>query len=784
LIARRAVVLEAILAIAFVPHLCGIVGKVWLLEMLSSAGILKPVTSLLWSDLMRVHRLLSAILLTSAFINAGTLALLAQSEAADTAANQMAMQRASALVKQMTLDEKLQLIDSKYSMIAAPGGGAGYIAGISRLNIPDLNMVDSATGSGSSSQDSTSFPATLALAASWDRKLSYDYAVQVAIQLRAQGFGMGLGGGTNLAREPRDGRLFEYLGEDPVLAGELLAQRTLGTQSQKILATVKHFAGNEQETNRQGSNSQIDERTLRELYLLPFEIAIEKGHPGNVMCSYNRLNGDYACENAHLLTDILKGDWHFQGQVQSDWGATHSTAKAINAGLDEEEGAEFEHIYFAPLAIRFALATHEISEARLDDMVRRKLFAMISIGVMDDMPKGGGKIDFVTARAFAQSVEEQSIVLLKNEGAQLPLAASRIRSLAVIGGHADMAVLKGGGSGDTRHPVTGSFAACGALVFGTHAGCGWWPNPWLKLDVPILKAIQDLAPKAQVSFAGNQDEKEPFRAYAKAEIEEAAALARRSDLAIVVVAQPAGEEYGDLTSLNLANPYNQDELIEAVAAANPHTIVILENGNPVLMPWKDKVTAIIEAWYPGEGGGRAIANVLFGKVNPSGKLPLTFPVRDQDTPTWGENGTIARDPMYAEKLKIGYRWYDSEKIKPLFEFGFGLSYTHFTYANLSVKSNADHAMTVSFVIKNDGPIAGSEVPQVYLGINDKDEPPLRLVGWEKINLQPDETRQVSVTVSPRLQSVWDIANNDWRWVPGSRVYVGASTRDIRLSLPN
>ena len=552
---------------------------------------------------MRTQRMPQMILLAVAFLNTFPVMLHAQAKAADATADQVAQQRASALVQQMTLDEKLQLIVSKYPMIASPGGGAAYIAGVPRLNIPDLNMVDSATGSGSDSLSSTTFPATIALAASWDRKLSYDYAVQIAIELRAQGFGMGLGGGTNLAREPRGGRLFEYLGEDPVLAGELLAERTLGTQSQKVIATIKHFAGNEQETNRFGGNSQIDERTMRELYLLPFEIAIEKGHPGSVMCSYNRLNSDYACENVHLLTDILKRDWHFEGQVQSDWGATHSTSKAINAGLDEEEGSEAGPSYFSALPVRYALANHEVSEARLDEMIRRKLYAMISSGVIDDAPKSGGKIDFAAARTFAQEAEEQSIVLLKNDGAQLPLAAARLRSIAVIGGHADAAVMKGGGSGDTRHPVTGAFAECGGLRHDSHAGCGWWPNPWLKIDVPILKAIQELAPHAQASFAGNQDEKEPFRAYSKQEIEDAVALVRRSDVAIVVVAQPAGEDFGDLTSLNLANPSNQNELVEAVAAANHHTVVILENGNPVLMPWKDKVAAIVEAWFPGQGGG-------------------------------------------------------------------------------------------------------------------------------------------------------------------------------------
>ncbi|KVP64595.1 glycoside hydrolase family 3 C-terminal domain-containing protein [Burkholderia ubonensis] len=701
------------------------------------------------------------------------------SDSVDTFAASAAHRRADALVRKMTLDEKLRFIHSQYEMSKVPGGGAGYIQGVPRLGIPDLNMVDSATGSGSTSQASTTFPATLAVAASWDRRLAYDYGAQVAIQLRAQGFGMGLGGGANLAREPRGGRLFEYLGEDPLLAGELLAERTLATQRHKVIATIKHYAGNEQEHGRMGGNSQIDERTLRELYLLPFEIAAKRAQPGSVMCSYNRLNGDYACENAHLLNDVLKNEWGFQGQVQSDWGATHSTAKAINAGLDEEEDVG-PSVFLTPAAVKQAIANGSVSTARLDDMVRRKLFVMIRTGVMDDPPKGGGAIDFAAAGRFAQAAAERSIVLLKNDGNQLPLAAAALARIAVIGGHADAAVLSGGGSGNTRDPVTGSFAGCGGLAFGASAGCSWWRNPWLKVDVPIVAAIRALAPAAQVTFAGNSDQQAPFRPYTQQEIDQAAALAARSDVAIVVVAQPAGEDFGDLQSLGLANPSNQDALVDAVARANPHTVVVVQSGNPVLMPWKDRVAAIVEAWYPGEGGGNAIANVLFGKVNPSGRLPVTFPARDQDTPTWKAGGAFDNDPVYAERLNIGYRWYDANNVKPMFEFGYGLSYTHFSYSGLSVSRQRDGSLGVSFTVRNDGPAAGADVPQVYLGVPYKDEPPRRLVGWEKIDLNPGEARRVRITVPPRMQSVWDASRNDWRYVPGGTVFVGASSRDIRL----
>jgi beta-glucosidase len=729
---------------------------------------------------MRIKQCLVLMMQVSTFAGICSVVCGAQTTS-EIGQDQAVRQRADAIVKQMTLDEKLQLILSRYPSNASPGGGGGYIEGVTRLHIPDINISDSSTGSGSTTQPSSTFPATIALAASWDRQLSYDYGSEIAIQLRAQGFAMGLGGGTNLTREPRGGRAFEYLGEDPLLAGELLAERTKGTQSQNVMASIKHFAGNEQETNRMGGDSRIDDRTLRELYLLPFEIAVEQGHPASVMCSYNRLNGEYACENSVLLADILKTQWHFPGQVQSDWGATHTTAKAINAGLDEEEGSDAGPSYFGRVPVLFALANHDITQERLDDMVRRKLYSMIASGVMDNPPHGGETIDFDAARTFAQSVEEQSIVLLKNDHRQLPLSASKLKRIAVIGSHADVAVMSGGGSADTMHPVTGSFTGCEGLEFVDHNGCGWWRNPWLKIHVPLTKAIRELSPASEVEFSGVQDEQAPFRAYSPGEIADAVALARRSDIAIVVVAQPAGEDFGELRTLSLQNPPNQNELVDAVASANPHTIVVIESGNPVLMPWKDKVAAIIEAWFPGEGGGRAITNVLFGKVNPSGKLPMTFPVRNEDIPTWGKDGTIAKDPVYTEKLDIGYRWYDARKIKPMFEFGYGLSYTHFVYSDLSVRTAADNTLTVAFTLRNDGSVEGAEAPQVYLGINDKDEPPLRLVGWSKIDLKPAESKHVVLEISPRMQSVWSVDAKSWKFIPGSHVYVGASSRDIRLN---
>lgn len=255
-------------------------------------------------------------------------------------------------------------------------------------------------------------------------------------------------------------------------------------------------------------------------------------------------------------------------------------------------------------------------------------------------------------------------------------------------------------------------------------------------------------------------------------------------MAIVFVTQAAGEDFGELRSLALANPTNQDALVQAVAQANPRVIVVVESGNPVLMPWRDQVPAIVQAWFPGEGGGNAIANVLFGKVNPSGKLPVTFPARDEDTPTWGADGTLAPNPVYSEKLKIGYRWYDAHRIAPMFPFGHGLSYTHFSYSGLEVKQRPDAATTVSFALTNDGPVAGAEVPQVYLGdLDDPQEPPKRLVGWDKVGLRAGETRRVRIVIPAEMRRVWDASRNGWALAKGGRIYVGASSRDIRLQQP-
>jgi beta-glucosidase len=733
--------------------------------------------------------------------------------------------RAQALVAEMTNEEKVSLIHSDLQMYQVPGGGAGHIPGIPRLNIPAWSMSDSSTGSGSSWYPSTVFPATIGVAASWDTNLSYTYGVEVAKQLRAQGFAMGLGGGANVTRDPRAGRIFEYLGEDPLLAGEMLAARTNGTQSQKVIATIKHYVGNDQESWRNSGASTIDERTLREIYALPFEIAVKQSNPGSVMCSYNMLNvsgspqNTWACENAHTLTDMLKTEWGFKGQVQSDWDATHSTVAAANAGLDEEESVGSAN-FFIPHQIWQPLVSGLIPQSRLDDMVERKLRTMIQVGVMDNPPPDNTapgftpQIDYVAASVTSRQIAEQTMVLLKNNQSQaplggttklLPLDPTKPLKIAVIGSHADVAVMSGGGSGNVRNPAWGSYGPCGSVTFPWfNGGCSWWSNLWLNVaqkvyppsaagtPLSIVSAIQAAAPGATVTYAGHSDPTQPFAAYSTTtggDIDTAVMQARAADVAIVVVNQIAGENT-DLNTLGLTNysdnwnPTNQDLMVTKVANANKNTIVVIESANPILMPWINNVSAVVDAWYPGESGGPALANILFGIVNPSAKLPITFPVADNNTPTGG--APWVQWPNYTEGLLVGYRGYDSYDptgAGVLFEFGYGLSYTNYSYANLKVNAASDGTKTVTFDVTNTGAVAGQEVAQVYIAHPlSAAEPPKRLVGWQKVALQPNETKTVSVTVDPFTQSIYDVAKPGWRMVEPANIVVGASSRDIRLKL--
>jgi len=712
--------------------------------------------------------------------------------------------RAEMVIEQMTLDEKIQLVHGMGWELPfePPQSGPGvralqpwaFIPGIPRLGVPDLQMSDAVlgvTGGGPKSRYATAFPSAEAEASSWDLGLAAETAATIATEVRAHGLNMSLGSGVNLTHEPRCGRTFEYKGEDPVLVGSMARAELQAARAQGLIVGIKHYAVNDQDGGRMFVNSVMDERSMRESDLLPFEIALRGSGIGAVMCSYNKINGIYACENRHLLTDVLKREFGFQGFVISDWGATHSTVTAALAGLDMEMPAD--DFFGKPL--KYAVERGDIPVARLNDMVHRILRTAFASGVVDNPPQPY-VVDVVRGFEAAQKVEEKGAVLLKNAGRALPLKASAIRSIAVIGGHADAGVLSGGGSSQVSpagdNPVPPA-PLQDANILGAAATVYYRSVP--------LKGIAAKVPGASVKFDTGTD------------IASAVALARASQVAIVFAVQLASEGE-DLPNLSLTA--NQDALIQAVAAANPHTVVVLETGGPVTMPWIDQVSAVLEAWYPGIRGSEAIANILFGDVNPSGRLPLTFPRSEADLPHPKLNrqpapaaaastgmpleppryvvgdvparpgflmNTTPFDAVYDEGLRVGYKWYDAERKQPLFPFGFGLSYTSYAYSGLKVE--AGKGLTVSFDVSNTGDRAGEETAQVYLTLPaSTGEPPRRLVGWSKVALGPGERKSVTVDVEPLFLSVFNTDRHAWEIVSGEyQVWAGPSSRELPLSVP-
>jgi beta-glucosidase len=695
-------------------------------------------------------------------------------------------ERAAMVLKEMTLDEKISLLHGTGMQGLGPmsplsvnsNGGAGYVVGVPRLGIPNLQISDAAYGvrsSGENGRYSTALPSNVAGAASWDPHAAYEYGALIGRELRAQGYNMSLGGGVNLTREPRNGRTFEYMGEDPVLAGTMVGSVMKGEQAQHVIGDIKHYALNDQESGRNAVNVNIDRRSMRESDLLAFEIGLQQSDAAAVMCSYNRVNGEYACENKYLLTDVLKKEWNFKGFVLSDWGGTHSVAKASAAGLDHEEPAEI--FYGDPM--KKAVQSGQVPATELDDHVRRVLRSMFVSGVIDDPPLKG-VIDVVGGFEVAQEIAEQGTVLLRNEQSQLPLDASKLRTIAVIGAHSDIAMISGGGSAQVDPPGGNAIMPPGRGQ--TH----WQDHIWFPTSP--LRSIRAKVPSANVQYDAGTDPSS------------AAALAKAADVAIVFAYQWESEDM-DLDSLSL--PENQDALIATVAAANPHTIVVLETGGPVTMPWSTQVSAIVEAWYAGTRGAEAVANVLFGDVNPSAKLPLTFPRSEADLPhpnlikppqsstaggpeAWKKiaAGLPPFQINYDEGLKVGYKWYDAENKQVLFPFGYGLSYTTYSYSNLKLSPGLSPSrdVRVTFTVTNTGNRAGAEVAEVYAALPvSAGEPPKRLVGWSKIALKPAESKEVTVDIQQKYLSIFNVDQNTWQLIPGDyTLMVGGSSQTLPL----
>ena len=693
--------------------------------------------------------------------------------------------RAALVVKAMTLDEKIAMLHGTFGSSVRKANpadkrvGAGHVPGVPRLGITDLYETDASLGiaNGGSMRPgdvATALPSSLATAASFDPAIAYAGGAMIGAEARAKGFNVLLAGGVNLTRDPWNGRNFEYLGEDVLLSGVLAGESIRGVQSNGIVSTIKHLALNAQESGRYVLDARMPEAALRESDLLAFQIAIERGRPGSVMCGYNKVNGDWDCENDHLLNQVLKRDWGFKGWVMSDWGAVHSTAKAANAGLDQQSGQELDKAIYFGAPLKAAVEAGTVSRARLDDMVARILRTMFAHGVIDTpSPVLPQPIDYAAHGLIAQKAAEAGIVLLKNDRDLLP-AARTAKRIVVIGGHADVGVLSGGGSSQVaavagtpiRLPMPNGPANLGFIKVTYHGS-----SP--------LAAIKARVPDAVVTYLDGKD------------VAAAADAARAADLVFVFATQWRTEAI-DLATLAL--PDGQDALIETVAAANPRTAVVLETGGAVLMPWLSKVGAVIEAWYPGERGGEAIARVLFGEVDATGRLPLTFPASDRQMPrpdipgldkvneaaarqaskpptvgatTIDISGGVESFPVdYVEGADAGYRWYRRTGAKPLFPFGYGLSYTRFAYSDLTVTGGI--APRVSFTVTNGGRRAGSDAPQVYASVAGADGVSVqRLVGFERVTLRSGESRRVSVSLDLRLLARYDVTKTGWRIPPGA-----------------
>ena len=691
--------------------------------------------------------------------------------------------RADLLLKEMTLPEKIQMVHgigwgplrAGESVPADNNGGAGEVQGIPRLGIPSVQQADSAVGvrmAAPESRYATLLPSVLGSAATWDADAAHLYGDVIGRELRAQGYNQSIGGGVNLARDPRNGRLFEYPGEDPVLAGTTVGNLIAGVESNHVMGDIKHYAMNDQETGRTVVDVQIGHKAMHESDLLAFEIGIRIGHPSSVMCSYNKVNGDWSCENDYLLNTVLKGQWQYPGFVVSDWEATHTTVKAALAGLDQQQPGDE---YFGK-PLMDAVQNGQVPMARLDDMVHRLLRSMFAAGVIDHLSTPRFVVDPFKGRDDAQHIAEEAIVLLRNEKNVLPLKNSGVRSIAVIGAHADVGVMSGGGSAQVDAP------GGNAISPGT-------PTKWgqaVYFPSAPLQYIRQHAPGAQVSFDPGTD---PTAA---------ATAAARADVAIVFADQYMSEG-GDAPTLALPN--NQDALIAAVAKANPRTVVVLITGNPVSMPWLNDVAGVMEAWYPGIAGGQAIADVLFGTVNPSGRLPITFAKSEADLPharVFGmtyqtKNGGLPEHWVAEEKkstfpaeltegARFGYKWFDSEGKQPLFPFGFGLSFTAYKFADLHVDGSAK---TATVTVRNVGQRPGTEVAEVYVQLpKSSGENYRRLAGWKRVLLQPGESQTVTIPMESLALASWDEAAKKWTWLPGSyTISVGGSSRDLPLSAP-
>ncbi len=648
-----------------------------------------------------------------------------------------AVARARQLVAKMTLDEKIAELHGIHDP-----QNYRVVPGIPRLGIPALHMTNGPAGVGPGGpgpqKQATAWSAPIALAASWDPDLSRTYGKLAAEESLALGSQLFESPDVNIARVPQDGRVFESYGEDPYLDARIAVANIEGIQSAGALANVKHYDANNQEADRHDVNEIVGERALREIYLPAFEASIKEAHSASLMCAYPKLNGTFNCENAPMLDGILKKEWGFEGFVVSDWGATHSTVASALAGLDVEMPTG---IYWGD-KLREAVQSGQVPMSVIDDKLVRRFSVMMELGLFGPQP-APKPIPAFEHGTVARDIAEQSMVLLKNDGNLLPLDRKKTGAIALIGPWAVRPSTGGGGS--------------------SHVIPLYTITPYDGLSAAI---------ESRATVLDGHD------------VDAAVNAAKHARIAIVMVGDQDSE--GHDQSLDL--PEDQNQLVAAVAKANPRTIVVVKSGSAILMPWIDSVPAVLEAWYPGEEDGAAVAAVLLGDVSPSGKLPLTFPR--------GVDQTLAANPEqypgvdgtvhYSEGIEVGYRAYAAQNVTPQFPFGFGLSYTQFKFDGLRVKRQAGANATVSFTVTNTGPRGGAEVAQLYLSfppIAEGNEPPIQLKGFHKVTLKPGESKTVELELNPRSFSYWSEKTHTWQIAPGEfEIMVGDSSADTQLKL--
>jgi beta-glucosidase len=679
--------------------------------------------------------------------------------------------RAELLLSELTDAEKIGLLggDDIAGATGAEGTHTGTSAGIPRVGLPSIYLSDGPAGPRSG--EATAMPSPLALAATWDPRLAAMHAAVIADEVRKKGNDIVFAPTVDIARNPLAGRTFETYGEDPLLASRLAVQWIRSAQRKGVIATVKHYAGNNQEGtgplanearpgatlqglgilategSRMQINAVVDERTMHELYLPMFEAAVKEAHVGTVMCAYNRFNGPYACENEPLLEQILRDDWGFRGFTIADYGGAHDTAASLRTGLDFEP---WPGLVYSPLLVNAAIAGGAAAMADVDEHVRRYLRTLFAYGALDrgSYIPDESAIDRGAHARTARRIAEAGITLLRNDGL-LPLRARRLDSIAVIGAGATKFVT-GGGSSEI--------------------------DPY-----SYVTPADAIADRAGGRVAVSADD--------GSDLERAVALARDADVAVLVVPSYSTEGV-DRTCLSLECPPawgDQDALIEAVAAANRRTVVVIESGGPVLTPWRHEVGAVLAAWYPGSAGGAALARILFGDIDAQGRLPITFPEREEDLPTAGDPRAypgVEDAVVYDEGIFVGYRHYQASRIEPAYAFGEGLSYTRFRFSGLRVQGGGPGRADVSVRVVNVGERRGVVVPQLYVGLPSRPsvpQPHKTLKGFRRMTLEAGESRRVRFGLQRRDLSYWDAGRDRWRLARGcARVFAGQSSERTPL----